>query len=106
MSKRYETVFILSPVLSEDQEKEAAAKFRKILINMGCEITHEENWSLMAGQPARPVSEEMLQLTKKTRGYYRLLEYKTINPNDVITLETAFKRDERVLKFMTVRLDK
>ncbi|MDO3641793.1 30S ribosomal protein S6 [Mucilaginibacter sp. L3T2-6] len=106
MSKRYETVFILSPVLSEDQAKEAAAKFRKILTGLGCEITHEENWGLRAGQPARPVSEELLELTKKTTGYYRLLEYTTANPNAVPDLEIAFKRDERVLRFMTVRLGK
>jgi small subunit ribosomal protein S6 len=38
MEKRYETVFILTPVLSDDQAKEAAKKFEKILTDLGAKI--------------------------------------------------------------------
>ena len=41
---QYETVFILTPVLSDDQMKEAAAKFKKILTDKGAEIVNEEAW--------------------------------------------------------------
>ena len=43
---QYETVFILTPVLSDDQMKEAVNKFRGILTDNGAEIINEENWGL------------------------------------------------------------
>lgn len=92
----YETVFILTPVLSEDQAKEAVGKFRKILKDLGANIIHEESWGL------RKLA---YQIQKKSTGHYHLFEY-TANGNVVADLEVAFKRDERVLRFMTVRLDK
>ena len=56
---QYETVFILTPVLSDEQMKETAAKFKKVL------------------------TESVIK-----------------------TLETAFRRDEKVIRFQTVKLDK
>ena len=58
---QYETVFILTPVLSDEQMKETAAKFKKVL---------------------------------------------TDKPEVIKTLETAFRRDEKVIRFQTVKLDK
>ena len=46
MSKHYETVFILTPVLSDDQAKEAAKKFKKTLTDSGAKVVNEENWGL------------------------------------------------------------
>jgi small subunit ribosomal protein S6 len=100
---RYETVFILTPVLSEEQAKEAAAKFRRILTDSGCKILHEENWGLRGKQPARQLSGELLEVTKKSTGHYWLIEFEATG-GAVAQLETAFKRDERVLRFMTIRL--
>jgi len=105
MSARYETVFILTPVLSEDQAKEAAKKFRKILTDCGAKILHEESWGKRGEQPARLLNEEHQQLIRKSTGYYQLIEFESTG-NAVAELELAFKRDERVLRFMTVRLDK
>jgi small subunit ribosomal protein S6 len=93
---QYETVFILTPVLSEDQAKEAVGKFRKILKDLNANIIHEESWGL------RKLA---YQIQKKSTGHYHLFEF-TANGNAVADLELAFKRDERVLRFMTVRLDK
>ena len=42
----YETVFILTPVLSDAQMKEAVEKFTGILKEQGAEIVNEENWGL------------------------------------------------------------
>jgi len=102
---RYETVFILTPVLSEDQAKEAAKKFRKILTDYGARILLEENWGKRGEQPARLLTGEQQQLVEKSTGYYWLIEFEGL-ANMVADLELAYKRDERVLRFMTVRLDK
>src|SRR5882757_10681018 len=92
----YESVFILTPVLSEEQAKEAVGKFRKILKDLGANLLHEENWGL------RKLA---YQIQKKSTGYYTLFEF-TANGTAVADLELAFKRDERILRFMTVALDK
>jgi small subunit ribosomal protein S6 len=94
---QYETVFILTPVLSEDQAKEAVGKFRKILSDLDAKIIHEESWGL------RKLA---YQIQKKSTGHYHLFEFTAKNGNSVADLELAFKRDERVLRFMTVSLDK
>jgi small subunit ribosomal protein S6 len=97
MEKRYETVFILTPVLSDDQAKEAAKKFKKSITDLGGKIVNEENWGLR--KLAYPIQ-------KKTTGFYHLLEYAGEGQEIVSQLEVAFKRDERVLRFLTVALDK
>src|SRR4051812_12516647 len=97
MEKRYETVFILTPVLSDDQAKEAAKKFKKSITDLGAKIVNEENWGLR--KLAYPIQ-------KKTTGFYHLLEFAGEGQEVINQLEVAFKRDERVLRFLTVALDK
>jgi small subunit ribosomal protein S6 len=97
MEKRYETVFILTPVLSDDQAKEAAKKFKKAITDLKGKIVNEEHWGLR--KLAYPIQ-------KKTTGFYHLLEFAGEGQEIVDQLEVAFKRDERVLRFLTVALDK
>lgn len=97
MSKHYETVFILTPVLSDDQAKEAAKKFEKILTDLGAKINHKENWGLK--KLAYPIQ-------KKTTGFYHLIEFTGEGQEIINTLEVTYKRDERILRFLTVALDK
>ena len=78
---QYETVFILTPVLSDDQTKETVAKFKKILTDNGAEILNEEAC------------------------FYNLVEFKA-EPSVIKKLETGFRRDEKVIRFLTVKLDK
>ncbi len=92
----YETVFILTPVLSETQVEEAVGKFESLLKEHKAEIVSKENWGLK--KLAYPI-----QL--KRNGFYTLLEYKA-EPGVVSELELAFKRDERVLRYLSVKLDK
>ncbi|MEZ3532258.1 MAG: 30S ribosomal protein S6 [Muribaculaceae bacterium] len=92
----YETVFILTPVLSDDQMKEAVEKFKDVLGQNGAEIVNEETWGLR--KLAYPIQ-------KKSTGFYCLLEFKG-EPTIVKKLEVAFRRDERVIRFLTFRLDK
>ena len=94
--QQYETVIILTPLLSEEIAKEAIAKFKTILTEGGAEIIHEDNWGLR--KLAYPIQ-------KKSTGYYHLTEFKA--PGELISkLEVEFKRDERVMRFLTVSLDK
>ena len=93
---QYETVFILTPVLSDDQEKEPVAKFKKLLTDNGAEILNEEAWGL---------KKLAYNIQKKSSGFYYLVEFKG-EPTIVNTLETGYRRDEKVLRYMTVKLDK
>ena len=93
---QYETVFILTPVLSEVQMKEAVEKFKGILTANGAEVINEENWGLKKLAYA---------IDKKSTGFYQLVEFKA-EPSVVDKLEVVFRRDERVIRFLTVKLDK
>jgi small subunit ribosomal protein S6 len=97
MSKQYETVFILTPILSEAQTRDAVEKFRTIITDNGGVLVHEEDWGLR--KLAYPIQ-------KKNSGFYNVFEYTTSGVNVVDILETEFRRDERVLRFMTIALDK
>ncbi len=92
----YETVFILTPVLSDVQMKEAVEKFTKLLTDNGATIVNQEMWGLR--KLAYPIQ-------KKSTGFYTLVEFDG-EPTIVKTLETAFRRDERVLRDLVFRLDK
>lgn len=92
----YETVFILTPVLSADQTKETVAKFTKVLTDNGAEILNEEAWGLKKMAYA---------IDKKSTGFYNLVEFKA-EPAVIEKLETAYRREEKVIRFMTVKLDK
>ncbi len=92
----YETVFILTPVLSDDQMKEAVQKFQKVLTDNGAELVNTEEWGLR--KLAYPIQ-------KKSTGFYTLIEFNA-DPQVISKLETAYRRDERVIRFLTFRLDK
>ena len=93
---QYETVFILTPVLSDDQTKETVEKFKKVLTDNGAEIVNEEAWGL---------KKLAYQIEKKTSGFYFLVEFKA-EPEVIKKLEIAYRRDEKVIRFQTVKLDK
>jgi small subunit ribosomal protein S6 len=97
MEKHYETVFILTPVLSDEQAKEAAKKFKKTITDLGGKVINDENWGLK--KLAYPIQ-------KKTTGFYHLYEFTSNSPDIINLLEVAYKRDERILRFLTVVLDK
>ncbi len=92
----YETVFILTPVLSDAQTKEAVEKFKTLLTEQGAEIVNEESWGLR--RLAYPID-------KKSTGFYCMLEF-IADPSVIAGLEVQFRRDERVLRFLTTRHDK
>ena len=85
-----------APVLSDAQMKEAVAKYTDFIKSNGGEIVYEEDWGLK--QLAYPIQH-------KTSGFYYLIEFKA-DPEFVANLEIQYKRDERILRFLTVALDK
>ena len=96
MLNQYETVFIATPVLSEAQMKETVTKFRDFITENGGEIVHEESWGLR--KLAYPIQ-------KKTTGFYHLIEFKADGAL-IDKLETQYRRDERIIRFLTVKMDK
>jgi small subunit ribosomal protein S6 len=94
--KNYETVFILNPVLSEAQVKDTVEKFKNVLSGLKVEIVNEEAWGLKT--LAYPIN-------NKKSGYYFLFEFKAAT-SAVRTLEIEYTRDENVLRFLTLSLDK
>ena len=96
MLNQYETVFIMTPVLSEEQMKETVEKYQKFLISKEAVIVHEDNWGLR--KLAYPIQ-------KKSTGFYHLIEFKS-EPEIIREWEVMFKRDERILRFLTVSLEK
>lgn len=96
MSNHYETVFIMTPVLSVDQTKETVEKFKTLLKDNGAKIVNEEDWGLK--KLAYPIQ-------KKSTGFYQLFQYEVAG-EFIEKLELAFKRDERIMRFLTVKLDK
>ena len=96
MLNHYETVFIATPVLSENQMKEAVQKFKKVITDNEGEIVHEENWGLK--KLAYPIQ-------KKSTGFYYLVEFKG-EGTIVEKLEIQFRRDERIIRFLTFKMEK
>ena len=96
MLNQYETVFIATPVLSESQMKEAVAKFKKIVTDSKGEIVYEEDWGLK--KLAYPIQ-------KKSTGFYHLIEFRA-EPDLIAKLEVEYRRDERILRFLTMKMEK
>lgn len=96
MLNRYETVFIVTPVLSDTQMKEAVLKFKHIITEEGGKIVHEEDWGLR--KLAYPIQ-------KKSTGFYYLIEFEA-EGKAIDKLETEYRRDERVIRFLSMKMDK
>ncbi len=96
MLNHYEAAFVLTPVLSEAQMKEAVDKFEKLLKDNGAAIQNREEWGLR--KLAYPIQ-------GKTTGFYIILQF-DVEPAFIATLETELRRDEKIIRFLTTRLDK
>ena len=93
---QYETVFILNPVLSETQIEEAVQKYIDLIKSQKGSISNQENWGLK--KLAYPIE-------NKKSGFYHLFEF-VASSDAVPALEVEFRRDERVMRYLTVKLDK
>ncbi len=86
----------MTPVLLQEQVDEAVAKYRKFLADNGAVIVFENNWGLR--KLAYPIQ-------KKNTGFYFLFEFKA-DATLIAKLEVEYKRDERIMRFLTLSLDK
>ncbi len=92
----YETVFIVTPVLSDAQVQEVADKFQGIITENGGQIVNRESWGIK--KLAYPIQ-------KKTTGFYFFLEFTGEGPI-VEAIEKQYRRDERIIRFLTFKQDK
>lgn len=92
----YETVVIITPVLSDHQVKETTKEYEEYLLNNYGNLNHQEYWGLK--RLAYPIQ-------KKQSGWYCLFEY-SFNPKLISKFELKLKHDERIMRFLTIRLDK
>jgi small subunit ribosomal protein S6 len=85
----YESVIILTPVLSEKMLQDAVDSYRKLITGNGGELIHEENWGLT--KMAYPIQ-------KKTTGFYQIFEFAAEEGSEIVDkLELAYRRDEQVI---------
>ena len=94
---RYETVFIASSVLSDIESAELFSKFQGIIAENGGTVEFSEQWGLK--KLAYPIQ-------KKSTGYYFLMEFTSETGEIVEKLEMIYRRDEKVIRFLTFSLDK
>jgi small subunit ribosomal protein S6 len=93
----YEVTFIIDPVLSGDEIKSTANTYEALLKDQGCSIVHVHEIGLK--QLAYPIN-------KKSSGIYYCIEFTSIDGTIIGKLELSLRRDERIMRFLTVRLDK
>ncbi|WP_185856441.1 30S ribosomal protein S6 [Blattabacterium cuenoti] len=96
MLKHYETIMIITPILSDEKAKETAKEYENYLIKKNVKIVSQEHWGLK--KLAYPIQ-------KKQSGCYHLFEF-LLNSDLVSDLELKLRQDERILRFLTVKLNK
>lgn len=94
--KQYRAVFIITPVLSDEQTKGTVEKFKEYLKGAGAELVYEDSWGLK--KLAYPIQ-------NKTTGFYQVLEFMA-GPDVIAPFEVEFRRDDKVLRYLTTVLDK
>ena len=92
----YELMLIFTPVLAEEDYKNAQKKFADLITENGGNIINQDAWGL------RNLS---YPIDKKTTGLYYVLEYKAPGETNA-KLEIQLNRDEHIMRHMVTRLDK
>lgn len=91
----YETVFIVNPVLLDNEVENIFSKFRDLITENGT-IIAEEKWGSKA--LSYPIK-------KKKTGFYFLIEFEA-EPTFIQKLETEYKRNEDILRYLTLKMGK
>lgn len=92
--RRYETIYILRPTLSEDEVTEVIEKTNAILCTGEGQIIAIDRWGLR----------KLAYLIKKeSNGYYVFCDHGT-DPANVTEMERIFRIDDAVMKYMTVKV--
>ena len=92
--RRYETIFIARPNVNEDEIEAITSRTTSTIENDGGTILRINNWGL----------KKLAYLIKKeNQGYYVYLDYAGI-PESIAEIERLFRIDDRVLKYLTIKL--
>ena len=94
---QYEITFIVDPVLSGDEIKATAKTYVDLLEGEGCKTVHFDDMGIRS--LAYPIK-------KRTNGAYFCVEFQAVNGEMIEKIELSMRRDERIMRFLTVRLDK
>lgn len=93
--RRYETIFIASPVLTDEQADELVRNFEGIIAEQGGELLKTDKWGR---------KKLAYEVQKYSEGYYTLFEMNA-GPALIAELERRFRNNDAVIKFMSVRMD-
>ncbi|WGH24691.1 MAG: 30S ribosomal protein S6 [Candidatus Shikimatogenerans bostrichidophilus] len=96
MNRYYETIIILTPVLSEEEIKNFYLEYKNYLTDNNVKIIKKEKWGM------KKLSYE---IKKKLNGFFYLFFYKS-NPIIIKPLNNKLLQDERILRFLTVKINK
>lgn len=95
--RNYEVTFIVDPVLSGDEIKKTAQTYIDQLEQEGCKITNIDEMGLLT---------LAYSIKKRNSGVYYCVEFEAVNGAMIDKIELALRRDERIIRFLTVSLDK
>ncbi len=92
--RHYETTFILRPNIGEEQFSEIIQRTSDIITSANGVIIDTDIWG---------TKKLAYEIDKETLGYYVVLNYAA--PGDIISeIERIFRLDERVLRFLTIKI--
>ena len=92
--RRYETIFIIRPTITEDDITGIIEKVNSIIEGDGGTFIRVDKWGL----------KKLAYLIKKeSQGYYVYVDYAGM-PASVKEMERIFRIDDRILKYLTVKL--
>ena len=95
--RHYELTFIVDPVLSNEEIQSIRQTYEDQVKKQGCKIVHVDDLGLK--QLAYP-------LNKRNSGIYYTIEFETETGEAIAPIELALRRDERIMRYLTVALDK
>jgi small subunit ribosomal protein S6 len=95
--RHYELTFIVDPVLSNEETQVIRQSYEDQVKKQGCQIIHVDDMGLR--QLAYP-------LNKRNSGIYFSIEFTSENGEGIAPIELALRRDERIMRYLTIALDK
>ncbi len=95
--KQYEVTFIVDPVLSDVEIRQTSENYVDLLKTEDCQIVHVDEMGLR--QLAYPIK-------NRNSGFYYCIEFQSDSGEIIGKIELALRRDERIMRFLTVYLDK
>ena len=95
--RHYELTFIVDPVLSSEEIQTVRQTYEDQVKKLGCKIVHVDDMGLK--QLAYPIN-------KRNSGIYYSIEFEAENGEAIAPLELSMRRDERIMRFLSIALDK